>query len=134
MKRIVTFSIVIAGLLGLSSAARADQGGLRAKVPFSFAVGDKIFPAGAYVIQRDGGFIRFRSLEGANGAFVIQMRGSTSADGRSRLLFKENHGQYFLRSIVTPSAADSVDFAKSKLEKRSEESSTYSIDAMNSSR
>ncbi len=121
MKRIVTISIVMAGILGLSSGLMAEQGDLRVKVPFSFAVGDKVLPAGGYDIQRQGALLYFRSRDGVGQAIAIPMPGVISSDGKSRLLFDQREGQFFLRTIATPWASSSVVLAKSRLERRSEE-------------
>ena len=108
MKRIITAAILMIGTtLGVSNRASAQEPAVRADVPFDFAVGSHVLPAGNYQIAAHG----------------------------DSLVFDHVGGQYFLRRIVSTNAKVSADFPMSKLETKSEEiAETRSIYATTSSR
>jgi hypothetical protein len=120
---------------GFTTKASAEEKGVRATVPFDFAVGSRILPQGTYNIGPDGGFVAFKGTEKKASLFTIAPRGESSKDGKSVLVFDNVEGQYFLRKIVTTSTQSSVEFPLSKLERKTRESvSTRNIYAEASSR
>lgn len=65
-------------LLGTTSAKAADLETLRAKVPFTFKVGEAELPPGQYVFRYDDaeqpGVLRVRGQDGHGGAFVLTQK------------------------------------------------------------
>ena len=122
MKRIITAAILMSGLaLGNSNRATAQEPAVRVDVPFDFAVGSHVLPAGTYRIAAHGDSLVFDNREKKAELFALANRGDLAADGQSKLTFDHVHGQYFLRKIESTSAKTSVEFPASKLEKKSQE-------------
>ena len=123
MKRIITSAIFILAIsLGMTTRISAQTATVDVKVPFDFAVGDRVLPKGTYKIQPDGDFLLFNSKEDSSASiFANATHGDTSINGRSVLSFDVVDGQHFLRKIASTSSTTSAVFPVSKLEKNAEE-------------
>jgi len=122
MKRIITVAILMIGAsLGASNRASAQEPALKVDVPFEFAVGDHVLPAGNYQIASHGETLSFENLEQRAELFILAAADDTAKDGQSKLIFDNVQGQYYLRRIVSTSQKTSVEFPVSKLEKHSRE-------------
>jgi hypothetical protein len=106
---------------GLTTQASAQTAAVRATVPFDFAVGNRVLPHGVYNISADGSFLSFRSTDSKANMVATALRGTTSSDGRSVLVFDKIQDKYFLRKVVTNWASTSREWPMSKLEKRTQE-------------
>jgi len=136
MKRIITAAILLIGVTAnISSRASAQEPEVKANVPFDFAVGTHVLPAGTYRIAAHGDSLAFDNRDKKAFLFTQARPGETATEGRSKLVFDNVEGRYFLRKIETAFAKTSVEFPISKLEKASREvASTRSIYAETSSR
>jgi len=122
MKRIITVAILMIGAsFGVSNRASAQEAALKVDVPFDFAVGNHVLPAGDYQIASHGDSLFFENREQRAELFTIAAAGDTATDGQSKLIFDNVQGQYFLRRIVSTSQKTSAAFPVSKLEKHSRE-------------
>ena len=123
MKRIITLAIFIVGVtLATTSRASAQTAQVEVKVPFDFAVGDRILPQGTYKIEPNGDFLLFVSKEHSEASiYANASHGDTSIDGRSLLSFDVVDGKHFLRKIASTDSLTSADFPVSKIEKNAEE-------------
>src|ERR1700740_803806 len=123
MKRIITSAVFILAIsLGMTTRISAQTATVDVKVPFDFAVGDRVLPKGTYKIQPDGDFLLFNSKEDSSASiFANATHGDASIDGRSVLSFDVVDGKHFLRKIASTSSTTSADFPVSKLEKNAEE-------------
>ena len=135
MKRIITALVMVGLTFGISSAASAQEPAIKADVPFDFAVGSHVLPAGTYKIAPHGDLLVFDNRDANASLYTLANHGDTAADGKGRLTFDHINGQYFLRQIESTSAKTSVEFPVSKLEAKSNEiAETRSIYAETSSR
>jgi hypothetical protein len=126
---------MIGTTLGVSNSASAQEPAVKANVPFDFAVGTHVLPAGNYQIAAHGDSLVFDNRDQKASLFALAIHGDTATDGQSKLVFDHVGGQYFLRRIVSTNAKVSADFPMSKLETKSEEiAETRSIYATTSSR
>jgi len=122
MKRIITVAILMIGAsLGVGNRASAQEPALKVDVPFEFAVGNHVLPAGNYQIAAHGDSLFFDNHEQRAELFTIATAGDTATDGQSKLIFDNVQGKYFLRRIVSTSQETSAAFPVSKLEKQSRE-------------
>ena len=122
MKRIITAAILLIGTgFGISSHASAQEAAVKVDVPFDFAVGSHVLPAGTYRIAAHGDELAFDNHDKKAFLFTLTYRGDMAKDGKPKLIFDDAHGQYFLRRIETTSSSTSVAFPVSKLEKHSQE-------------
>lgn len=116
MKRIRVLTLLLAATFLQFLPRLQAQEIAKAKVPFDFAVNETTLPAGDYLISRLGDFLRIQSQDTSDGVYVIpHCAGEVASEGQSRLIFDNQDGLYFLRSIATPSFKTSVDLPVSKL-------------------
>jgi hypothetical protein len=136
MKRIITAAILLSGMtFGISNRASAQEAAVKVDVPFDFAVGTHVLPAGNYRIAAHGDALLFDNHDQKASLFTLALRGDTAKDGLSKLIFDDVQGRYFLRHIVSTSSKVSVNFPISKLESGSQEiAQSRSIYAETSSR
>ncbi len=122
MKRIITAAILLIGTgFGISSHASAQEAAVKVDVPFDFAVGSHVLPAGTYRIAAHGDSLAFDNYDKKAFLYALARRGDMATDGQSKLKFDNVQGRYFLRTIVSTSAKTSVVFPASKLETMSRE-------------
>jgi hypothetical protein len=122
MKRIITLAILLAGAtFGAASYASAQEAAVKVNVPFEFAVGSHVLPAGTYHIAAQGDSLAIADYDNKSSLFILANHGDMATDGQSKLIFDVVEGRYFLRKIETTYSKTSVDFPKSKLEKHSQE-------------
>jgi hypothetical protein len=123
MKRIIALAIFIVGIsLTMTNRISAQTATVNVKVPFDFAVGDRVLPKGTYRIQPDGDFLLFNCKEhSAESIYANAEHGDASIDGRSVLSFDVVDGKHFLRKIASTSSTASAEFPVSKLERNAEE-------------
>lgn len=120
MKRITAIAfLTLASTLGLGSAfAQMQPRGVHATVPFDFAVGNKVLPAGTYTIARaKDGIIQIQNSKGLLVAMTLASDNGSQSKGCS-LSFDRRNSQYFMRQVLCQSAAISISLPASNLEKK----------------
>jgi hypothetical protein len=116
MKRIIA-ALALFTATTLTTLASAQEAPFRVAVPFAFTVGNSQLPLGDYQIQTFGTRqVRIDSTERGVFASALGIPGNKSVDDHKKLVFEKIGEQYFLKEIVSPSAA--IAFPKSKSEKR----------------
>jgi hypothetical protein len=119
MKRFAAIALVVLAGACTAGTLQAQSHEVRANVPFDFAVGSKVLPAGRYTFftePNDTVVIRSTDYK----ATVLSRTEETSS-GRSyasHLVFDRYGDHYFLREIRCPSIAMNVELPPSKLEKQ----------------
>jgi hypothetical protein len=115
------FALLGLGLLLTVSAAEAQGPSVRATIPFDFAVGDQVLPAGEYVVSPEGVnvAIAIRSTEGG-GTVLSTTQACTSAlpSQKTQLVFHLVGGRYFLSQIWAQGYSNGRQLPKSKAETR----------------
>lgn len=92
------------GMLLAVSATQAQEARVKANIPFDFVVGNKVLPAGEYIVSPEGGTnqaIVIRSEEGASSALATTHACATLNPVSTKLVFHTMGGQYFLSQIWT---------------------------------
>jgi hypothetical protein len=119
MKRITVAALfTLAGVLGVGTAFAQDHD-VRATVPFNFTVGDRVLPAGTYLIAPAmDGAIEIWNTQAKASVLTQAFPDSNRASKGGELVFQEYAGQYFLREILCESAAMNVNLPSTKIEKR----------------
>ncbi len=120
MKRITVVAFfTLASILGVGSAfAQMQSRQVHATVPFDFTVGNKQLPAGTYSVARaKDGTIQILSSKGTPVVLTLASENGSPSKGCA-LSFDKRGGQYFMRGVQCESAAMSINFPTSKLEKR----------------
>ena len=118
MKRIITaFTLFTVATIGLVTRVSAQEAPFQVTVPFAFTVGNRQLPLGDYRIQTFGTRqVRIDNRDQGVYASTLGNPGDRSRDEHKKLVFNKIGEQYFLKEIVSPSAA--IAFPKSKSEKR----------------
>jgi hypothetical protein len=85
------------------SAAQAQQPRVRANIPFDFVVGDRVLPAGEYMVSPAGSStaaVAILSEDGTDNALVMTSACASSGPSKStKLVFHARAGRYFLSQI-----------------------------------
>ena len=120
MKRIYVIALLaLAGIIGTGKALAQDE--VRVTVPFDFAVGNKVLPAGMYSITPvSATAIEIQNRATWNG--VLTLTNQTSKESaKNVLVFDKYNGHYFLREILCESARMNLSLPASKSEQRARE-------------
>ncbi len=132
MKKFTVAALFAAGcFLTAGSALAQNAHEVRVNVPFAFAVGKKVLPAGNYRIDQEASQISANEIliqDIDHPRFAVLVRGSDgpwqalaiSASSRGRLVFDQYGDDRFLREIRGPFSAVSVEIPKSHAEQRVE--------------
>ena len=103
-------SLMVAGIVSLAVTwpAAAQSSAAEVKIPFQFIVGNKVMPAGRYLVSTqttDWAVVLITSLDGnAVAAFTSTQAVPHSArDGSdAHVTFRKYFGQYFFQGVAVP--------------------------------
>ena len=119
MKNFRFVLFVLAAIL-LVPAARAQQNGVKADVPFDFAVGNRAYPAGEYTLRaalNGSGVIRIENMNEISAAFTQTNPCSKAKPApETKLVFHRKGGHYFLYQVWTAGNSTGREFPKSRIE------------------
>jgi len=119
MKNLRSVLFVLAAIL-LVPAARAQQTGIKADVPFDFVAGDRAYPAGEYILSEalsNSGVIRIENVQEVSGAFAPTNPCSKAMPSKdTKLVFHRMGGRYFLYQAWTAGNLTGREFPKSRIE------------------
>jgi hypothetical protein len=119
MKNLRSVLFVLAALL-LVPAARAQQRGVKADVPFDFVVGNQAYPAGEYTLRaalNDTGIIRIENVNEVLSAFTPSNScAKATPSTETKLVFHRMGGRYFLYQVWTAGNLTGREFPKGRIE------------------
>jgi hypothetical protein len=137
-KTAVAAILAVAGFLSAGSALADSTHEIRVNIPFAFAVGKKVLPAGNYRIDSvtspaSANEVLIQDVD--HPRFAILVRGTdgpwealpTSIANRGRLVFDRYGDDHFLREIRGPLAAVNVDIPISAAEQHVQNRETTSL-------
>ena len=110
-------------MLAVSPARAQYPDVMTAKIPFSFFVGNKTFPAGEYSVTRLNpesatAALAIRSADGKMSKVVLTIPVQARAQRESaRLVFTRYEDQYFLSQLWTPADQMGLELRKSRSER-----------------
>jgi hypothetical protein len=126
LRMVVILSFLV--ILSVSSAHAQSSREMTAKIPFSFIVANKTFPAGEYRVTRlnpqsDKAALAIKSLDGRLNKIVMAMPVQASAPNESaKLVFTryedQYEDQYFLSQIWTPANNTGLELPVSRSERK----------------
>jgi hypothetical protein len=116
------FALVFALTIYPTPAHAQIMGGLEAKVPFQFHVGDTKFPAGEYRIHvlddGDPSAMEISSADGATCALLqVQNTDASPASDNPELISNRYGNRYFLAKLFEPGSSNGSQAAESRYEK-----------------
>jgi hypothetical protein len=100
----VRAALVLGGLSALSLAALAQSPTAKASIPFEFAAGGAMMPAGDYTIDVPdlSGVIFLHGASGNSIALLTTSSGAVSTTSSARLVFERRDGMAYLSSVELP--------------------------------
>jgi hypothetical protein len=122
LRMVVILSFLM--ILSVSSAQAQSGRQMSAKIPFSFRVGNKTFPAGEYGVTRlnpesDKAALAIKSIDGRMSKVILAMPVQAHAPSESaKLVFTRYEDQYFLSQIWTPADNTGLELPKSRSERQ----------------
>ncbi len=120
--RIMCVLGVVGMLLFGALAVRAIDVVAQANIPFAFAVGNKVLPAGEYYIESISSSQRLYVVRGVDGTVAVIFAAipavpKNAAQESCQLVFDHIGNDYFLSTVWLGSTADGLQLAKSKHER-----------------
>lgn len=119
MKTLRSILFVLTAIL-IVPAARAQQNGVKADVPFDFIVGDRAYPAGEYILKADlnsGGIVRIENVQELSAVFTpSQSCENRKPSTETKLVFHRMAGRYFLYQVWTAGNLTGRQFPMSRAE------------------
>ena len=116
-----TLMMAAAGLV-LGFAASAQQVNVRAKVPFDFLLGDKVYPSGEYALQTvmaNNASLYIKNEEKAKPALLLtDLQTVAKPAPRTELVFHRMGNTYFLYQVWVAGSEVGRQFSRSKTETR----------------
>lgn len=98
--------LVLLALFGALSCTgmHAQIAGMRAVIPFDFHAGDKLMPAGEYLVQHQGSWVTLRVAGDGKKAIALLTNGAVAVDSSrsARLDFSRYGSVYFLTAVWEP--------------------------------
>ncbi|MGA2881279.1 MAG: hypothetical protein ABSG13_20205 [Bryobacteraceae bacterium] len=100
----VRAALLLGGLSALTLAADAQSAIAKASVPFEFAAGGAMMPAGEYTIDIPdlSGVILLHGAPGNSVALLTTFSGAISRESTSRLIFERRDGVVYLSAVEWP--------------------------------
>jgi hypothetical protein len=120
-KRLLKTAALATLSMGLALAQQSDQ--LRASIPFRFAVGDKLLPAGDYTIVSGNGspVVMIRDSHYRAQAMIMSIPGNEPTGARtSRLVFRVHGEKHYLASTWNATAGSAREFPETRAEREVE--------------
>jgi hypothetical protein len=123
--RIARNMMVAAAALAFTWAAYGQELNVRAKVPFEFVLGDKLYPAGEYSVQAVASDNRFAvSITSADPKLEepalasVQLHRASMPAKSTALIFHRQRNTYFLYQVWVADSELGREFPRSKTETR----------------
>ena len=103
-------ALLLGGLCALTLAANAQSTIARASVPFEFAAGGAMLPAGEYTVDVPdmSGLIVLRGSDGNSVALLTTFSDTVPHTTAARLIFQRRDGMAYLSAVAWPDKSASV--------------------------
>jgi len=112
--------LVAAAALILGSAAYAQEVNVRARVPFDFVLGEKVYPAGEYAVQTvmaNNYSLYIKNEGGAKPALLLTDPHTASEPAnQTKLVFHRMGDTYFLYQVWVAGSSVGREFPRSRTE------------------
>lgn len=120
MKMIQSILLLTLASLSVTTGVLAQERAVSANVPFAFSVGERLLPAGEYVLSSPtSGIIQIRSADRQFIAEVTASHSNDEADAGAKLVFNRYGSEYFLHRVLDRSTYRlNLDLGSSKMEKQ----------------
>jgi hypothetical protein len=118
MNRIKAIALLAIANFAMAGTSFAQSNGVRATVPFDFTVGNKLLPAGTYIIKEQSDHMIVIQNHDKPIAMLSLVNGdSNRSPNGGKLKFHRYGSQYFLSEILCDQANMNLQVPTSKTEK-----------------
>jgi hypothetical protein len=120
MKRTIAMAFFAVASLLTAGNVSAQESSVQATIPFDFAVGNTVLPAGTYIVSSENQqMVMIRNKDHWKLASMALIgRGDERYAGQGKLVFNKYGNEYFLNQILCPSAAIVAELPTSKREQK----------------
>ena len=101
---------------GAAISAHAQSGGVKLRVPFSFALGEKVLPAGEYVVWPDRNLVVLRAADGKVAATAQANHGEQGSGKSAKVTFHCYQRQCYVSGFWNPETQIARETPRSKAE------------------
>jgi hypothetical protein len=119
MKNLRSVLFVLAAIL-IAPAAKAQQNGVKADVPFDLVVGNRAYPAGEYILKtavNSNGVTRFENVQEVSIAFIPSNSCEAGKPAtQTKLVFHRMGERYFLYQVWAAGNLTGREFPKGRVE------------------
>jgi hypothetical protein len=122
MNRFLTVAALVVTCIASTGTILAQNPELQATIPFNFAAGRQVLPAGQYRIgYQQSNVIRIESADGKKAILALVQADDGGRSDSNKLIFYRYGDQYFLHQIHCAKAGVDVALPLSGLERRARE-------------
>ena len=99
--RVTTMLVLVVGLTAVSAQAQTARKTQKFTVPFQFNVGNKVLPAGEYMVSVDNQTVRLQKNDGKANALALSRRTVSASRSNSsvKLTFRQHGDQVYLSQV-----------------------------------
>ena len=97
--RVTTMLAVLVALTAVSAQAQTARKTQKFTVPFQFNVGNKVLPAGEYMVSVDNQTIRLQKSDGKANVIALSQRTASNSDSEVKLTFRQYGDQIYLSQV-----------------------------------
>jgi hypothetical protein len=121
MKKLSAIAFFAIANLAMAGNSFAQTQAVKANIPFDFTVGQRLLPAGTYVIEKvQDSVITLKNLNKPIQIMGLTLPDSSVARGDSKLIFNRYGDQYFLSKVLSEQAGMDLRIPTSKVERRAQ--------------
>ena len=122
LKLFVAIIVVCAAFAITGTAQTSASHTMRARIPFTFAVGDKTLAAGVYTVSilnpaSDREALQIRSEDGHVSAIVQTLRVKDAVAGKAKIVFRRYGDSYFFANAQMAGESTSLAATKTRAER-----------------
>lgn len=97
--RVTTMLALLVALTAVSAQAQTARKTQKFTVPFQFNVGNKVLPAGEYMVSVDNQTIRLQKSDGKANVIALSQRTASNSDSEVKLTFRQYGDQIYLSQV-----------------------------------
>jgi hypothetical protein len=114
----IAASLMVLGSLAVAQTSFSFTKAARATIPFSFTVGDQVFPAGVYVAQldRQNHIVLLRDQDKKARLFLANNDDAKQISRNSQLIFRHLGDRFFLTAVFVGGSSEGERLLPGKVE------------------
>ncbi len=119
MNRLIAIALLAFAGIVSGGSALAQERSVQATIPFDFAIGNNVLPAGHYrIAAQNHNLVQVSNRDYGTTSWVVALPGDLGGRNDGKLVFDKYGDQYFLISASSSSADLSIVIPPSRMEKQ----------------